>query len=151
MTLKLLMPHLLNVIIIPSWTVESIFFGDTLTLRLHAGQICDEGGNNMPPDASPPPCGSDKGSEDWTPYNNCLQFEVTDFLFRWNQMLARDINHLLELWAACPTITDIEPPFWKATHLYSTIDLTPLGDMTWESFALQYNGRRPVQNTPLWM
>jgi len=123
----------------------------TPTLRLRAGQICDEGGNNIPVDASPPPRGSDKGPDDWTPYNNRLQFEVADFLFRRNQMSAGDINHLLELWAACLAITDIEPPFWKATHLYNSIDSTPLGDVTWESFALQYNGHQPVENTPSWM
>jgi hypothetical protein len=62
-----------------------------------------------------------------------------------------EISTILELWAACLAITDIEPPFWKATHLYNTIDLTPLGDVTWESFGLQYNGHQPVENTPLWM
>lgn len=85
------------------------------------------------------------------PYSNRLQFEVADFLFRRNQMSAGDINDLLELWTACLAITDIEPPFWKATHLYNTIDLTPLGDVTWESFALQYSGCPPVGNTPPWM
>ncbi|MDB4873418.1 MAG: hypothetical protein JWL97_4422 [Gemmatimonadales bacterium] len=69
-------------------------------------------------------------------------------------MSAGNINDLLELWAASLTMTDIEPPFWKATDLYDTIDQTPLGDVAWRSFALlplQYNGHRPVENCPLWM
>lgn len=66
-------------------------------------------------------------------------------------MSAGDINHLFDLWAACLATTDIELPFSKATQLYNTIDSTPLGDVTWESFALQYNGHRPVGNTPPWM
>jgi len=85
------------------------------------------------------------------PYNNRLQFEVADFLFRRNQMSAGDINFLLGLWAASLAIYDNEPPFLKATNLYDSIDSTPLGDVAWESFALQYNGDRPVENTPPWM
>jgi len=127
------------------------FSGYAPTLRLHVGQICDEGGNNIPLDTPPPPRGSDKGPDDWTPYNNRLQFEVADFLFRQNQMSAGHINFLLGLWAASLATHDDESPFSKARHLYNTIDLTPLGDVTWESFALLYNGRRPVQNIPSWM
>jgi hypothetical protein len=85
--------------------------GNTRRLRLHAGQICNEAGEDIPLDAPPPPRHLDKGTNDWTPYNNCLQFEVADFLFRRNQMSAGDINHLLELWAASLAVTDIEPPF----------------------------------------
>ena len=85
------------------------------------------------------------------PYNNRLQFEVADFLFRQNQMSAGHIDFLLGLWAASLAIHSDEPPFSKATHLYDTIDSTPLGDVTWESFALQYNGSRPVENIPSWM
>jgi Plavaka transposase len=101
----------------------------------------------------PPPRHSDKGSDDWTPYDNHLQFEVADFLYRRNQMSARHINFLLSLWAVSlvRAIHDVEPPFSTATQLYDTIDSTPLGDVTWESFALQYNGHRPVENTPSWM
>ena len=119
--------------------------------RAHVGQICDKDGNSVPPDTPPPPRGSDKGSDDWTPYNNRLQFEVADFLFRVNQMSAGHINFVLGLWAASLAIHDDEPPFSNATHLYSDIDLTPLGDVKWESFSLQFNRCRPIENTPPWM
>ena len=66
-------------------------------------------------------------------------------------MSAGDINFLLGVWGASLAIHDDEPPFSNAKHLYDTIDLTPLGDVTWESFALLYNGRRPVGKTPPWM
>jgi hypothetical protein len=66
-------------------------------------------------------------------------------------MSAGHINFLLGLWAASLAIHDDEPPFSKATHLYDTIDSIPLGDVTWESFALKYNGPRPVENIPPWM
>ena len=95
----------------------------------------------------PPPCNLDKGPNDWTPYKNRLQFEVADFLFRRNQMSAGDINFILSLWAASLVIHDDEPPFSNATELYGTIDQTPLGDVAWESFSLQYNELQPAENT----
>jgi Plavaka transposase len=123
----------------------------TLTF-LFVGEICDEIGNGLPPDNPPAPRDSDtKGPNDWTPYSNRLQFEVADFLFRRNQMSAGDINFLLNLWAASLAIHNDEPPFSKATHLYSTIDSTPLGDVAWDSFSLQYNGTKPESNVPSWM
>jgi len=63
-------------------------------------------------------------------------------------MSAGDTNLLLSLWAASLAIHNNKPPFSKTTELYNTIDLTPLGDVTWESFALQYNGPQLVENTP---
>jgi hypothetical protein len=66
-------------------------------------------------------------------------------------MSAGDINFLLSLWAASLAIHDDEPPFSKATHVYDTIDSTPLGDVAWESFSLQYNGTRPAESVPSWM
>jgi hypothetical protein len=85
------------------------------------------------------------------PYDSRLQFEVADFLFRRNQMSAGDINSILGLWAASLAIHNDKPPFSKATHVYDTIDSTPLGDVTWESFSLQYNGIWPEENVPSWM
>jgi Plavaka transposase len=118
---------------------------------LFVGEICDESGNALPPDIPPGPHDSDKQPNDWMPYDNRLQFEVADFLFRRNQMSAGDINFLLSLWTASLAIHSDEPPFSKATHLYETIDSTPLGDVAWESFSLQYNGIRPESNVPSWM
>jgi hypothetical protein len=132
----------------------SIFFTYTLTLLLtflFVGEICDKSGNGLPPDVPPAPHDSDKGFNDWTPYDNRLQFEVADFLFRRNQMSAGDINFLFSLWAASLAIHSDEPPFSKATHLYDAIDSTPLGDAAWESFSLQYNGTQPESNVPSWM
>ena len=93
----------------------------------------------------------DKGSDDWAPYDSRLQFEIADFLFRRNQMSARDIKFLLSLWAASLAIHNDEPPFSSDTHLYDTIDSISVGDVAWESFSLQYNGRRPAENVPAWM
>jgi Plavaka transposase len=115
------------------------------------GQICDESGEDIQPDTPPPPCVSDNGPDDWTPYNSHLKFEVADFLFCQNQMSAGDINFLLSLWAASLAVHGDEPPFLKATDMYNTIDSTPLSDLAWESFSIQYNRTQPVDNVPLWM
>ena len=122
----------------------------TLTF-LFVGEICDENGNDLPPDVPPAPNGSDKGPNDWAPYDSRLQFEVADFLFRRNQMSAGDINYLLTLWAASLATHGGEPPFSNATDLYDTIDSTPLGDAPWSSFSLQYNGIQPEGDVPSWM
>jgi hypothetical protein len=45
------------------------------------GQICDENGNDILPDTLPLPHDSDNRSDDWTPYNFHLEFEVADFIF----------------------------------------------------------------------
>jgi hypothetical protein len=108
-------------------------------------------GNDIPPDTPPPPRDLDRGPDNWMPYDNRLQFEVADFLFRRNQMSAGDINSILSLWAASLAIHNDEPPFSNATDLYNTIDSTPLGDLAWESFSLQYNGTQPTSNVPPWM
>ncbi|KAF8228638.1 hypothetical protein L208DRAFT_1001051, partial [Tricholoma matsutake] len=108
-------------------------------------------GNDIPLNAPPPPHCPDKGPDDWAPYDNCLQFEVADFLFHQNQMSAGDINFLLSLWGASLAIHNDEPPFSKATHVYDTINSTPLCNVAWESFSLQYNGTQPAESVPSWM
>ncbi|KAF8224104.1 hypothetical protein L208DRAFT_1513386 [Tricholoma matsutake] len=85
------------------------------------------------------------------PYDNRLQFKVANFLFRRNQMSAGDINFILGLWEGSLAVHNDEPPFSNATDLYNTIDSTPLGDLAWESFSLQYNGTQPASNIPSWM
>jgi hypothetical protein len=105
----------------------------------------------MPFDTPPSPRDSDQGPDNWTPYDNCLQFEIADFLFCHNQMSAGDINFILSLWAASLAIHNDNPPFSNAMDMYNTIDSTPLGDVPWESFGLQYNGTRPTTSVPSWM
>jgi Plavaka transposase len=110
----------------------------------------NENGNDLLPD-TPPPHNLDQGPDNWTPYDNRLQFKVANFLFCWNQMTARDINFMLYLWAASLAIHNDEPPFSSTTDLYKTIDSTPLGDVTWESFNLQYNGAQPAEGVLSWI
>ncbi|KAH9033494.1 hypothetical protein EDB85DRAFT_1890181 [Lactarius pseudohatsudake] len=114
------------------------------------GQICDEDRNDIPSDTLAPPRNSNQGPNDWTPYNNHLEFEVADFLYRRNQMSAGDINCLLTLWAASLSAHNGKPPFANTVQMYSAIDSTPLGDTPWQSFSLQYNGIRSEGNIVSW-
>ena len=46
------------------------------------------------------PCEPDRDGNNWTPFRDQVQFEVADFLYHHNQMLAGDINFIMGLWAA---------------------------------------------------
>ncbi|KAG2337300.1 hypothetical protein BDR05DRAFT_952748 [Suillus weaverae] len=117
------------------------------------GRICDGQGNPIPPDAPPPPCPSDHGSDDWMPYNDRVEFEVADFLYRRNQMSAGDIDFVFNLWAASLAAHGDTPPFTNHTDMYDTINSTPLGDVPWQSFSSQYNRILPddLDDIPSWM
>ena len=54
-------------------------------------------------------------------------------------MSAPNINTLLDLWASTLLKHKKPPPFANHRDLYTMIDLTPLDDVAWQSFSLQYN------------
>ena len=60
-------------------------------------------------------------------------------------MSAGDINFVTGLWAASLAPHNDSPPFKNAKDMYDTIDSTPLGDIPWQSFTLNYNGS-PLEN-----
>ena len=102
-------------------------------------------------DAPPPPRETDNGPEDWTSYKNRPQFEFADYIYTKNQTSAGGIDQLLNIWAATLVGSDLKPPFLNHNDLYSTIDLTPLGDVQWESFTLSYIGEPPDGDLLPWM
>jgi hypothetical protein len=66
-------------------------------------------------------------------------------------MSAKNINTLLDLWAATLLKHHDSPPFTNHSDLYETIDSTPLGGVPWQSFSLTYNGKLPDGEVPEWM
>ena len=94
--------------------------------KFTSGTICDEHGNDIPPDSDPPRRQSDSGPHDWTPYNNRVEFEVADFLYHHNQMSAEDIDFIFKLWAASLVAHHDLPPFSNHTEMYNAINSTPL-------------------------
>jgi hypothetical protein len=115
------------------------------------GQIIDEQSNALPPNTLPPPRETDRGPDEWTPYNSRLEFETADFIYRRNQMSGGDIDTLFNLWADTLDIHGDTPPFANHSDLYSTIDSTPLGDIPWQSFSSTYSGEMPEDEVPSWM
>ena len=62
-------------------------------------------------------------------------------------MSAPNINTLLDIWASTLLKHNETPPFANHTDLYNTINLTPLGDVAWQSFSIQYNGDEVPEST----
>ncbi|KAG1805024.1 uncharacterized protein HD556DRAFT_1429137 [Suillus plorans] len=115
------------------------------------GRICDEHGDDIPPNTPPPPRPSNRGPDNWTPYANRVEFEVADFLYRRNQMSGGDIDFIFNLWAASLAAHGETPPFANHVEMYNVIDSTPLGDVAWQSFSSEYNGALPEGDIPTWM
>ncbi|KAG1860202.1 hypothetical protein DFJ58DRAFT_840084 [Suillus subalutaceus] len=115
------------------------------------GRICDEHGDDIPPNTPPPLHPSNHGPDNWTPYANQVEFEVADFLYRRNKMLGGDIDFIFNLWAASLAAHGETPPFANHIEMYNAIDLMPLGDVAWQSFTSEYNGALPEGDVPTWM
>ena len=114
-----------------------------IIIEVILGQVCNEHGRPLPHGTPPTPRESDKANDDWTPYRDQVQFEVADFLYRQNQMSAGDINFVTGLWAASLAPHNDSPPFKNAKDMYDTIDATPLGNVPWQSFTMNYKGSQP--------
>jgi hypothetical protein len=107
-------------------------------------------GDYLLPDTNPPGL-QNAGLEDWTPFQNRIEFETADFLYRRNQMSAGDIDVLLDLWAASLLKHNDHPPFADHNDLYNVIDSIQVGNVPWQSFSMQYNGLKPEDHVPSWM
>ncbi|KAJ6604084.1 hypothetical protein B0H10DRAFT_2314283 [Mycena sp. CBHHK59/15] len=97
------------------------------------GRPCDENGAFLP-DGTPPPPRTTAPTDDWSPYEDSVQFNVADFLFRKVQMSSKNIDYLLELWALSLMKHEDLGPFQSYEDLYKTIDATKLGDAPWQCF-----------------
>ena len=102
-------------------------------------------------DSDPPPLRSDCGPYNWTPYHNRIEFEVADFLYWRNQMSTGHIDFIFNLWAASLATHQDSPPFSNHTEMYHAINSTPLGDLPWRCFSLEYNGDVPRDGVWSWM
>lgn len=117
------------------------------------GIPCDSNGQNLGPGVQPPPRtprGHVALNDDWSPFENRVEFEMADFMYRRNQLPATQIDLLMEFWAASLGEGD-SPPYSGYNDVYETIDSIPLGDARWESFTVTYTGIRPDINIPPWM
>ncbi|KAI0671174.1 hypothetical protein C8Q78DRAFT_1069813 [Trametes maxima] len=103
---------------------------------------------------SPPPSPQPRThatSDDWSPFDNRVEFELAEFLFKKEQMPQSNINTLLDLWAADLLRYGGRPPFADYVDLYNTIDSINVGEVPWQCLRISYNGVRPERNPPSWM
>ena len=92
----------------------------------------------LPPNAPPLPPEPSPEYGNWWPYENCVQFETSNILFTHDQLPAKKIDNLLNIWAASLAPQHDAPLFKNHDNLYSTIDAMPMpgGDANWKSFNL---------------
>ncbi|KAJ6548944.1 hypothetical protein B0H19DRAFT_1300082 [Mycena capillaripes] len=98
-----------------------------------SGRPCNENEEFLPA-GTPPPPRTTAAPDDWSPYEDSVQFNVADFLYRKVQMSSTNIDYLLEQWAFSLAKHDDLGPFQSYQHLYETIDSTKLGDAPWQCF-----------------
>ena len=92
---------------------------------------CDEHGNKLP-EGTPPPPHTTADPEDWSPYEDEIQFKTTDFLFRIDEMSQTNIDMLLELWAWQSMKHGHTGPFANYKEIYDMIDASSEGDAPWK-------------------
>lgn len=112
---------------------------------------CTEDGTAyLPPETRPNPRVRPHQG-DWAPFNNRLEFEVGEFLFKRNQMSLGNIGVLMNLWAASLLPYGAKPPFANSADMLAVIDAIDLGDAPWQSFTVCYTGPLPAGRIPTWM
>ncbi|KAH9842964.1 uncharacterized protein C8Q71DRAFT_698981 [Rhodofomes roseus] len=124
------------------------------TRRLHPALNalpCTRDGSKFLELGAPPPPRDKPTKGDWAPFGSRLQFEVAEFLYKKNQMSQRDINTLMDLWAASLVEYGGQPPFANSANLLDTIDAIALGDAPWSKIELSYQGPQPEGDVPSWM
>jgi len=110
---------------------------------------CDLHGNSLPPGA-PPPARETPQPGDWTPFNSKAQFKLADLLYRRAEVSASNINTLLEIWAQSVHEFNTSAPFKNHEDIYTTIDLSILGDVPWQCMVTEVP-EDVDQDTPSWM
>ncbi|EDR13005.1 uncharacterized protein LACBIDRAFT_308379 [Laccaria bicolor S238N-H82] len=106
---------------------------------LHRGVPCDSEGNPLPPGTPPLPKTAAQPTN-WSPFESEIQFQTADFLYCCVEMLAGNIDELLEIWALDKMKSDQLGPFTSYEHMYSSIDAIQLGDAPWKCFTVSYTG-----------
>ena len=95
-----------------------------------------------------------KSPNDWTPYRDRVDFELTEFLYQTVQMSAGSIDMLSQLIHATLIAHGAGPDnidlFTRNDDLLTKIDATVVGDVPWQGFTTFYQGPRPDE-VPEWM
>lgn len=87
------------------------------------------------------------------PFKDRVSFETAELLFLKSQVSQKDIDKLMELWAASHIQVGSTggAPFKNHRELHRAIDDIPYGDAPWYSEEIVYSGSIPEENPPKWM
>ncbi|KAG2058779.1 hypothetical protein BDR06DRAFT_980191 [Suillus hirtellus] len=122
----------------------------SLWLNVITARPCNVDGIFLLPGTLPPPL-ENVATGNWTPFCNCTELEMAEFLYTQNQMPAGQINQLLDLWVSTLAKHGNKLPFADHRDLYNVINNSPFGDMNWQNFTVTYDGERPEDGTKPWM
>ncbi|KAH6884299.1 hypothetical protein BKA70DRAFT_1468570 [Coprinopsis sp. MPI-PUGE-AT-0042] len=93
---------------------------------------------------------SQQDENDWTPFEDDVQFGIADFLYRCEEMSQQNINHLLDLWALSLMKHGATfGPYDNYQHIFDTIDEIKQGDAPWSCLKITVNEDMD-DNTPTW-
>ncbi|KAI0363452.1 hypothetical protein BV20DRAFT_1039932 [Pilatotrama ljubarskyi] len=109
---------------------------------------CDPGGWLLP-DSTPPLPHNCPPSDNYLPFTSEQHFQLTNFLFRKEQMSGGNIDELMQILAAFTP--DHVALFMDSDDVYATIDNITLADMPWFAFKVSYKGPLPDGEVPKWM
>ncbi|OCH85615.1 hypothetical protein OBBRIDRAFT_858456, partial [Obba rivulosa] len=98
---------------------------------------CDASGNFLP-EGTPPFPSLACTKNDWSSFNDRIQFETVEFIFTHNQMSAGHFKTLNALWMAILAKHHDRPPFKNIKSLYKIVDSIPLGDAPWWEMTCSY-------------
>ncbi|KAJ7756688.1 hypothetical protein B0H16DRAFT_1662563 [Mycena metata] len=98
---------------------------------LNPQHCCDHTSAPIPPD-SPPPPRSTAPTDDWSPFEDEVQFKTADFLFRRVEMSQGNIDYLLELWGLSLMKHGDLGPYDNYQQLYAAIDSIGAGNAPWK-------------------
>ncbi|EIW84557.1 hypothetical protein CONPUDRAFT_51589 [Coniophora puteana RWD-64-598 SS2] len=123
--------------------------GPSIFLTSPTARKCSPNAEFLPSDAPPSPP-SQRPPTDYFPFDNQLQFETADLLYRESQMSAGHIDMLCKIWRASMP-PGFNAPFLDHAKMYSAIDAIEDGHIPWQSFNITYQGPRPAGYVPPWM
>jgi hypothetical protein len=80
-----------------------------------------------------PPHPQETASEgDWAPFDNEIQFHLADLVYHRAELLALNVNLLLQLWAQSTSQFGTPAPFKNRDDMHVFIDSLVLGDVPWQ-------------------
>jgi hypothetical protein len=120
----------------------------TLVMFPQPALPCDANGTFLLPGSQPTPQARVM-PDDWSPFENKVQFLVADLLYRHVEMSATNIDLLMELWASSMEDFDASSPFRSHQHMHAIIDLSSLSDAPWKCLVSGFS-ESVTRDAPSW-